>query len=173
MGIRPDTDIDPEFACCSSFVMILLWQLHVGCKSVMISAGNEYFLRKVNDLKDLGWTGLDRGELILRYRATVGKEVGASLQWGEFTLNQTSYSALSFVKEAAFLCQNCSYSHIFPSVLSPRSSRLHKEGSLESIKEFAILRRVGQRGIVWARGKVYKKKEAHKETGQQSAKLCW
>ena len=35
----------------------------------MISAGNEYVLRKVNDLKDLGRTGLDRGELILRYRA--------------------------------------------------------------------------------------------------------
>ena len=70
----------------------------------MISAGNEYVLRKVNDLKDLGRTGLDRGELILRYRAKVGKEVGANLQWGEFTLNQTSYSDLSFVKEAAFLC---------------------------------------------------------------------
>ena len=27
----------------------------------------------------------------------------------------------------------------FPIVLSPRSSRLHKEGSLESIKEFAVL----------------------------------
>ena len=70
----------------------------------MISAGNEYVLRKVNDLKDLGRTGLDRGELILPYRAKVGKEVGANLQWGEFTLNQTFYSDLSFVKEAEFLC---------------------------------------------------------------------
>ena len=48
----------------------------------MISAGNEYVLRKVNDLKDLGRTGLDRGELILRYRAKVGKEVGGELAMG-------------------------------------------------------------------------------------------
>ena len=89
-----------------------------------------------------------QGRTYFALQGEVGKEVGANLQWGEFTLNQTSYSALSFVKEATFLCQNCSHSHIFPSVLSPRSSRLHKEGSLESIKEFAILRRVGQRGIV-------------------------